>query len=412
MLDHPLHRLLTFRVLAWTVFVLAGTLVGIGVIPLADAGEVWSRVWPVLAFLLLIKLVSDILDDAGVFTLLAALMARFSGGRTWLLFVLYCLMCIVATAILSLDATVVLMTPIAIGLSRRIGISAIPLLFATVWLANVASLFLPVSNLTNLIAQQRFGWTALEFARAALPVQLALLVVLGLFMAVLFRNQLRENYTRFPRHIFSRFDTRPIILVLVSAFAIAAFAWAVVNGVEPWLATGVLALITLAIRAASGRRLHVNAAGQLVSRFRSPVALIKAMPWDMALFALGLFVLIEPLSQHIAASLGPVLESAGSSSASYALMGGVGALGANLVNNLPAYLAFEASAVTDTHVLMLLVGVNAGPLVTPWASLANLLWIRMAHERGVKITVRAFVVWGLVLVPLLLAGAVAVTTLS
>ena len=45
------------------------------------------------------------------------------------------------------------------------------------------------------------------------------------------------------------------------------------------------------------------------------------------------------------------------------------------VNNLPAYLALEPVASSDPRRLMaLLIGVNCGPLVTIWASLATLLW--------------------------------------
>ena len=46
-----------------------------------------------------------------------------------------------------------------------------------------------------------------------------------------------------------------------------------------------------------------------------------------------------------------------------------------MVNNLPAYLALEPVAADAPQRLMaLLIGVNGGPLVTPWASLATLLW--------------------------------------
>lgn len=401
------HRVLSFRTLAWVIAALAVLALLTGVVPLADAIAVARRTWPVIVFLLLIKLVSDILDDAGVFTLIAALIARFSRGRTWLLFTLYCLMCILATAVLSLDATVVLMTPIAIGLSRRLDLPTVPMLFATVWIANVASLVLPVSNLTNLIAQSAMGWSAGDFARAALPVQLALLIALGSFLVIVFRRDLAGHYVKLGRRGVSRADARPIAVILVSLLAVIAFASAVVAGVQPWLATAVLVVVTLGIRAASGSRIALGPDGTMRTTRRSAGELYRAMPWDMAVFALGLFVIVEPISHELAMRLAPILEASESS----AVIAGLGALGANLINNLPAYLALEASAASDSELLALLVGVNAGPLITPWASLANLLWMRLASERGVRINIAQFVGWGLVLVPVLLLSGVGALTL-
>ncbi|MFD0820643.1 ArsB/NhaD family transporter [Micromonospora zhanjiangensis] len=63
-----------------------------------------------------------------------------------------------------------------IAMAVRAGIAPLPLAMTTVWLANTASLLLPVSNLTNLLAAERVGLTVLRFAeRMALPQVAALL---------------------------------------------------------------------------------------------------------------------------------------------------------------------------------------------------------------------------------------------
>ena len=58
----------------------------------------------------------------------------------------------VVTAVLSLDATVVLLTPVVAAAATRAAVSPRPMVYACVRLANSASLLLPVSNLTNLLA--------------------------------------------------------------------------------------------------------------------------------------------------------------------------------------------------------------------------------------------------------------------
>ena len=57
----------------------------------------------------------------------------------------------------------------------------------------------------------------------------------------------------------------------------------------------------------------------------------------------------------------------------------------------------------------LLVGVNAGALLTPWGSLATILWLHICRARLLDVTPMRVLRTGLVLVPVvLLAGALAV----
>ena len=94
----------------------------------------------------------------------------------------------------------------------------------------------------------------------------------------------------------------------------------------------------------------------------------------------------------------------GSSGVALAQLCGVGAVGANLVDNLPSYLALEPAAdASPLRLAALLVGVNGGPLITPWASLATLLWAARCRSAGVPVSWTRFAARGAVLVPLLLA---------
>ena len=81
-------------------------------------------------------------------------------------------------------------------------------------------------------------------------------------------------------------------------------------------------------------------------------------------------------------------------------------LGANAINNLPAYLALEPIAGTPERIAALLVGVNAGPLITPWGSLATLLWHSRLKAVGVEVSWRRFILLGLIAAPLTVGLAV------
>ncbi|MCI6206448.1 MAG: ArsB/NhaD family transporter [Corynebacterium glucuronolyticum] len=318
---------------------------------------VFLRTWPVLLFLLLMTAVSAVLDQHGVFDGVAAWLVRHTGGRPWPTAAVFGVLCFVVTTVLSLDTTIVLLTPVALTLAKRGRVSALPYLFLTVWVANTGSLLLPVSNLTNLLAQQTAGLTTLEFARLMALPQLFVLIVVALVFVLFFRKQVVP---------VSAFTASPVRFT-PHALAIGAFTVTILLGIAPWIAAAGLLVILLAIR---------------------PVPFVKALPWTMALFALALFILMDgmPTPQ---AMLSPVAAA------------GAGAAVANLTNNLPAYLTLEPFAPMGP----LLIGVNAGPLITPWASLANLLWMTLAAAKGVRIPMSLFVVSGLVLVPLvILAG--------
>ena len=60
------------------------------------------------------------------------------------------------TALLSLDTTAVMLTPVVLAFVGRLDLKAKPFLFACAFIANTGSLLLPVSNLTNLLAVHRF----------------------------------------------------------------------------------------------------------------------------------------------------------------------------------------------------------------------------------------------------------------
>ena len=88
-------------------------------------------------------------------------------------------------------------------------------------------------------------------------------------------------------------------------------------------------------------------------------------------------------------------------------MSGLGTLGANLIDNLPAYLALEpAAADSPLRLAALLVGVNAGPVITPWASLATLLWAARCRSADVTVSWCRFALRGVLLAPLVVGAAV------
>jgi len=63
-----------------------------------------------------------------------------------------------------------------------------------VWLANTASLLLPVSNLTNLLAVDRLGLTATQYTTKVAPASLVAVVVTAVLLALWHRRSIRGRY--------------------------------------------------------------------------------------------------------------------------------------------------------------------------------------------------------------------------
>lgn len=123
-----------------------------------------ERLSPVLAFLVALTVLAELADEAEVFDVVAARAARLGGGSARRLFAWVALLATAMTVALSLDTTAVLLTPVVLAMTARLGLPSLPFALLVVWLANTASLLLPVSNLTNLLAQDRVGLSATAYA--------------------------------------------------------------------------------------------------------------------------------------------------------------------------------------------------------------------------------------------------------
>jgi arsenical pump membrane protein len=160
--------------------------VATGLLPHHEASATIRRILPLLLFLGSVIVLAELTADAGVFDVIAVRVARLARGNYAALFVLCVFFAAATTTVLNLDTTAVLLTPVMLALARRAGIAVIPLAMTTVWLANTASLLLPVSNLTNLLAANRVGLPAAEFASRMWPVQLVSIAVTMVFLWVFF----------------------------------------------------------------------------------------------------------------------------------------------------------------------------------------------------------------------------------
>ena len=354
-------------------------------LPLDAAGDVVRRMAPVLVFLVAVTVLAELCEAARLFDVAATLAARWARGRTGVLFVLVAAVATLTTVLLGLDTTAVLLTPVVLSLAVQLDLPPMPFALLTVWLANTASLLLPVSNLTNLLALDELDLEPHEFAaRMWLPALVAVVVTVAM-LGARHHRLLRVRYAR-PRR--PRVPDR--ILLVLSALVCAALVPALLLGGDPALVV-TLGAAVLVVGFAVRRR--------AVLRF-------ALVPWQLTLFVLGLAITVETVLRHGGQTVVETVSGDGSRPADLLQMSGVAAVTSNLVNNLPAYLVMEPHAATgdDVRLLALLVGTNVGPMVLLWGSLATLLWRERLRARGLDVSPRQFATAGLVGVPLVLVS--------
>jgi arsenical pump membrane protein len=358
-----------------------------GLLPGAELSELWARIWPILLFVAAMTVVTDLLFSAGVFERVIAAAAGLARGRTLALWLVTVLLAVVCTVFFSLDTTAVLLTPLVVLLARRAGLPPLPFAVTIVWLANTASLLLPVSNLTNLLVQERLGLSPAAFAGLVWGPAIVGVVVPCAVLLLIFRRDLVGRFTPAP----ARAAEDPVLLRTGYA-VLAVLLPALVSGVPVALSATVAAAVLTVLFAVR----------------RRDTLTFRLIPVNPLLLALSLFVLVTTAhAQGLDAFLAPAAGD-GEGFVDLLQLAAVGAGGANAVNNLPAYLALEPSGTTPLRLAALLIGVNLGPLVTPWGSLATLLWAERLRSLGVTVRWVPFAVAGLLVTALLLPAAVAV----
>jgi arsenical pump membrane protein len=336
-----------------------------------------AQSWPPFVLITGLLLIGLLANRDGLFAWGGARLQRMPGGGLPLLAAALLLDAVV-TAVLNLDTAVVFLTPVLVFAARRRGVAVEPFLYGCVFMANASSLFLPGSNLTNLLVLGAHdGVSGASFAAKMFPVAITAAVVTAIGIAVLFRRALAA---------------RP------APGTAAAGAPTVVLGTG-LLATVAAVVLVLALRHPAPAVLAVGLVATAVELLRSRIdlgAIWRVVGLPSLTVAFVLTVALGTLARHWN---GPAELIAGASGPETA---GLAAVSTVLVNNLPAAALYSAHAVD--HSRMLLLGLNVGPNLAVTGALSALLWFRAAREVDARPSLLEFSRRG---VPLALAGLAA-----
>jgi len=339
---------------------------------MSGAWHAAGQVWPAFVLVAGLLLVGVVAEEDGLFAAAGAALARAPGG-TRAAYLLSLALVALVTAILNLDTSVFFLTPVLLHLARARGIDEKPFLYGAVMMSNAASLFLPGSNLTNLIALHGEHVSGAEFLSRMWAAALTAAAVTALVLLVLFRRELGRPP--------SAEEERANVRYGIGLAAIAAATVLVLvlrNPALPALGIGLAAVVL--------RR---------VPRARLAAAI------DLRVLG-GLFVVAVGLGALGRWWTGPASFLDRRGRIGTAVTGVVAALG---VNNLPAAVLLTPHP--PLHARALLLGLNLGPNLAVTGSLSAFLWLRVARSLDARPSAREYSRIGAVVVPLSLAAALA-----
>ncbi|HET6656249.1 MAG TPA: arsenic transporter [Gammaproteobacteria bacterium] len=401
----------------WSASLGAAVALLTGVVGWQDVAAVWSIVWDATFTFVALIVISLLLDEAGFFNWAALHVARWGRGGGVRLFVLVILLDALVAALFANDGAALILTPVIIALLRAIGLKPAAMfafVFATGFVADTTSLPLVTSNLTNIIIANYFDIGYDRYAAVMVPVDLVALGASLLAMWLWFRRDLPRRYSTvdvgspaeavIDPAVF-RWSFPVLALLLAAYFVTARYA------VPISVLTGAAALLLLAI---AGRWLRGGRG--------APIAVVKVLreaPWHIVVFSLGMYIVVYGLKN---AGMLDYLQMA------YQWLAGQGAVVASVgtgfisgvlsavANNLPAVLMgalaldplhpagpTNPGAVRETMIYAHLIGCNLGPKLTPFGSLATLLWLHVLARKGIVIGWGRYMRIGLILTPAVLA---------
>jgi arsenical pump membrane protein len=387
----------------WTVLGAAAMLV-LGLVSPREAIGATVAGKNALLFLLSLLALSLLVGKSGFFDWAAIRCARIANGNAHSLYRNAFVLGALVTAIFSLDTTAVMLTPVMLAIVKRLKLPAAPYVVLCAFVANVGSLLLPISNLTNILFADAFHMTFGSFAARMIAPQLMALVTTYALLRWHFRRELPNRFdgeslpepaSVVPNRAYFLACVTVLVVVLIGYFL------APLGGLEPYViafaGSGVLV-----IAGATTGRVRVRAAGEL--------------SWGLFPFVVGLFVAVQGFE-----NLGIVGVSArwlahmrpGSPGKLFAAAGAT-AFASNIMNNLPAALIARsvllASHAHTSTVLASLVGADVGPMITPFGSLATMLVLSLARSEGEEVRAGKFVMLGLWATPVIVVATVLALT--
>ena len=368
-----------------------------GVVSFSDVQIVTGIVWDATLAFIGIIILSLVLDEIGFFEWAALKMARFSNGNGLKMFVYSILLGAFVSALFANDGAALILTPILLAKMKILKLNLktiIAFLLAGGFISDSASLPFVFSNLTNIVTANYFDiGFAQYFFDMLIPYIVSVLASI-LFLWLILKKDI-------PKSVDISLLKEP--KSAIKNMKLFYFSWVFLAILLIGYFVGDIYGLPVSLFALGGGIIFLIIAS--IAKTVNPKTIIKDAPWQIVWFSIGLYIVVYGLKNAgLTDYLTVILKDLATQGDAIAVIstGFIAAFLSAIMNNMPTIMIMDIALEDVGSQAMIyanIVGCNLGPKMTPFGSLATLLWLHVLAKKGVNISFAQYSKFGMIITP-------------
>lgn len=368
-----------------------------GVVTFSDVLDVTNIVWDATLAFIGIIILSLVLDEIGFFEWAALKMAKFSNGSGLKMFIYSILLGAFVSALFANDGAALILTPILLAKMRILQLNLktiIAFLLAGGFISDSASLPFVFSNLTNIVTANYFSIGFAQYFFDMIIPFIVSVIASTIFLWLILRKDI-------PKTVDITLLKEP--KSVIKNMKLFYFSWVFLALLLGAYFLGDAYDLPISIFALGGATIFLIIA--TISKSVEPLKIIKEAPWQVVWFSIGLYIVVYGLKNAgLTDYLTLVLKELSVRGDTIAVLGTgfIAAFLSAIMNNMPTIMIMDIALADIGNQAMIyanIVGCNLGPKMTPFGSLATLLWLHVLAKKGVKISFAQYSKFGLIITP-------------
>ncbi|MGH2306731.1 arsenic transporter [Aliarcobacter sp. ERUVET-8] len=368
-----------------------------GVVTFSDVLDVTNIVWDATLAFIGIIILSLVLDEIGFFEWAALKMAKFSNGSGLKMFIYSILLGAFVSALFANDGAALILTPILLAKMRILQLNLktiIAFLLAGGFISDSASLPFVFSNLTNIVTANYFSIGFAQYFFDMIIPFIVSVIASTIFLWLILRKDI-------PKTLDITLLKEP--KSVIKNMKLFYFSWVFLAFLLCAYFLGDAYDLPISIFALGGATIFLIIA--TISKSVEPVKIIKEAPWQVVWFSIGLYIVVYGLKNAgLTDYLAIILKDLSLRGETIAVLGTgfIAAFLSAIMNNMPTIMIMDIALNDIQNQAMIyanIVGCNLGPKMTPFGSLATLLWLHVLAKKGVKISFAQYSKFGLIITP-------------
>ncbi|RXI27753.1 arsenic transporter [Aliarcobacter trophiarum] len=368
-----------------------------GVVSFSDVLDVTSIVWDATLAFIGIIILSLVLDEIGFFEWAALEMAKFSNGSGIKMFIYSILLGAFVSALFANDGAALILTPILLAKMRVLNLNLktiVAFLLAGGFISDSASLPFVFSNLTNIVTANYFNIGFAKYLFDMITPFIVSVAISTLFLWIILRKDIPKSVDitllKEPKSVIKNIKLFYFSWFFLTLLLVSYFIGDIFNLPISIFALGgaiVFLLIATAVKTVE------------------PKKIIKDAPWQVVWFSIGLYIVVYGLKNAgLTEYLSTILKLLSQQNDTVAVLGTgfIAAFLSAIMNNMPTIMIMDIALKDIGNEAMIyanIIGCNLGPKMTPFGSLATLLWLYVLAQKGVKISFAQYSKFGLIITP-------------